>query len=436
MKNYILILVFIFSGIIYSQNYWQRVDTLENIPPGYTVQSLQITKNGYIYAPVSGKGVLRSTNNGQTWDTINSGLTIGQINSFAEGANGVIYLCVHWDNSIHPVNGGIFKSTNFGSSWVKTYQPSTVSADDNYLFVDDSSNIFRCHITTDSKGHQYPGYSFSSDNMNTWYPVTGLANGLNTSFLAVSNVVKENMYAWVIVGSQANFFKSIDRGRNWVNITPGLRVPSISSIMLNSFGHIFMLYRESGIYRSLDNGLSWTPYDNLLGRDLYINSMLIDSGNHIFAGSSYWGVYMSIDYAQNWQKLTGGISNDSVKSLALSPSGYLFAVTNSGGIFRSKDIATNIKSNPIFIKEFTLSQNYPNPFNPNTTITYSIPERGNVKLTVYNSLGQVISELVNEEKPAGNFSVQFNAANLPSGVYFYSLKSGGFVESKKLILLK
>lgn len=86
--------------------------------------------------------------------------------------------------------------------------------------------------------------------------------------------------------------------------------------------------------------------------------------------------------------------------------------------------------------KFSLSQNYPNPFNPTTTIEYSIPKQDFVNITVYDLLGNKISELVNEEKPSGNYSIKFDGNNLSSGVYLYILKTTNFTESKKLILLK
>ncbi len=86
--------------------------------------------------------------------------------------------------------------------------------------------------------------------------------------------------------------------------------------------------------------------------------------------------------------------------------------------------------------EYSLQQNYPNPFNPTSTIVYGIPNNGIVTLRVYNLLGEVMATLVNEEKAAGTYDVEFNAAGLPSGIYFYKLQAGNFVESKKMILLK
>lgn len=80
--------------------------------------------------------------------------------------------------------------------------------------------------------------------------------------------------------------------------------------------------------------------------------------------------------------------------------------------------------------------NFPNPFNPIAVINYSIPVEGIVKITVYNSIGQVIQELVNEFKDPGNYSAEFNGNNFASGLYFYRIESGNFVATKKMLLIK
>jgi hypothetical protein len=95
-------------------------------------------------------------------------------------------------------------------------------------------------------------------------------------------------------------------------------------------------------------------------------------------------------------------------------------------------------------KEFNLSQNYPNPFNPSTKIKFTIPastksssnERTLVKLVVYDVLGNAIATIVNEEKTAGAYEVNFDAAALSSGIYFYKLQAGNFIETKKMVLLR
>jgi hypothetical protein len=86
--------------------------------------------------------------------------------------------------------------------------------------------------------------------------------------------------------------------------------------------------------------------------------------------------------------------------------------------------------------EYMLSQNYPNPFNSSSVIKYSIPKSSQVTLKIFNALGEELVTLVNEEKSANTYEVNWNAANLPSGVYFYQLRAGSFVETKKMILLK
>ena len=87
-------------------------------------------------------------------------------------------------------------------------------------------------------------------------------------------------------------------------------------------------------------------------------------------------------------------------------------------------------------KEYILSQNYPNPFNPVTKINYALPKSGFVTMKVYDMLGREVVNLVNENKIAGNYSIDFNASSLTSGVYFYRLEVNGFVDTKKMMLVK
>jgi hypothetical protein len=83
-----------------------------------------------------------------------------------------------------------------------------------------------------------------------------------------------------------------------------------------------------------------------------------------------------------------------------------------------------------------LSQNYPNPFNPNTTIKYELPGASQVSLSVFDILGRQVSVLVNERRAAGVYEVKFDGSALASGVYFYRLQTGSFVDTKRLLLLK
>jgi flagellar hook assembly protein FlgD len=81
-------------------------------------------------------------------------------------------------------------------------------------------------------------------------------------------------------------------------------------------------------------------------------------------------------------------------------------------------------------------QNYPNPFNPSTLISFKLPEQTNVQLKIYDILGNEVATLANENKPAGSYEVEWNASNLPSGVYIYQLVAGTNTQMKKMLLLK
>lgn len=106
-------------------------------------------------------------------------------------------------------------------------------------------------------------------------------------------------------------------------------------------------------------------------------------------------------------------------------------VTNVSGALMEK-----INSGELKPTEFSLDQNYPNPFNPSTKISYSIKEEGLVTLKVYNVLGKEVATLVNENKPAGIYEAEFNASQLPSGLYIYKIQAGGFTDVKKMLLTK
>jgi hypothetical protein len=97
---------------------------------------------------------------------------------------------------------------------------------------------------------------------------------------------------------------------------------------------------------------------------------------------------------------------------------------------------TGVNDDYQFLNSYELSQNYPNPFNPSTNIQYAISSRQLISLKVYDILGNEIATLVNEEKSAGQYEVEFDGTGLPSGIYFYQIKADSFIETKKMILLK
>jgi len=101
-----------------------------------------------------------------------------------------------------------------------------------------------------------------------------------------------------------------------------------------------------------------------------------------------------------------------------------------------KIISSLTNTNNLIPSSYDLFQNYPNPFNSSTVIKYSLPKSGNVEIKLYDVLGKEIISLINEYKQAGYYSINFNASTLPSGIYFYRIKAGDFINTKKLILIK
>ncbi|MCH8171222.1 MAG: T9SS type A sorting domain-containing protein [Bacteroidetes bacterium] len=114
--------------------------------------------------------------------------------------------------------------------------------------------------------------------------------------------------------------------------------------------------------------------------------------------------------------------------------------THGAGVYSANQTLVSVEDELGIPTNYTLSQNYPNPFNPSTTINFSLPQTGNVQLTLFDALGRKVKDIVNKVFSVGNHSVNFNASSatggLSSGVYFYRLQADNFVQTKKMILLR
>jgi hypothetical protein len=95
-----------------------------------------------------------------------------------------------------------------------------------------------------------------------------------------------------------------------------------------------------------------------------------------------------------------------------------------------------VKYQLAFPGKYELAQNYPNPFNPSTNINYQLPQDGNVNISIFDNSGKEVKSLISEYKPAGYYTINFNAFSLSSGIYFYRILSGDFIAVKKMMLVK
>jgi len=201
--------------------------------------------------------------------------------------------------------------------------------------------------------------------------------------------------------------------------------------------HYYSIFYTGFIQEDSFNFISSASLEGFYQKgDSIISSQL----NELF-NVPYSAIY-SLDYSLDSLLMKNGFEfhyRFKTKDKSLIPQYSFYPDT---GYFNLNYEPNSVDKITFFNQNFLLFQNYPNPFNPTTIIKYSIPSSGNgrsliVKLKIYDVLGKEIATLVNEEQPVGNYSVKFDATNtLPSGVYFYQLRAGKFVETKKFILTK
>lgn len=176
------------------------------------------------------------------------------------------------------------------------------------------------------------------------------------------------------------------------------------------------------------------------------------TGGYVYRGSRVpWlvGRYVYADYCsrKTWKLLySGGNVSDTsligtapsnVYSFGIDQNNELYTLCSNNIIYRFLNTIIGINGNGNRLPEgYSLEQNYPNPFNPSTNIKYQIPGTGFVTLKIYNASGMEVATLLSETKTAGNYSIEWNAVNSPSGVYFYRLEAGDVRIEKKMILIK
>lgn len=398
---FVFLLILLYSNISFPQ--WQQ---LSGINPNW-VKSLA-SNGSNIFAGNfllvdddkldTGLGVYVSSNNGVNWS-----ITSLQIAPS----------CLHFRNSrLFACAGGLFYTDNNGLNWTSVSLPGLIqsaASNGTYVFCGGTSGIFA-----------------SSNNGVNW---STISTSSSTALLVKDNYLySANGYSLQITSNN---------GINWIQT-------SIDNKPVYSFatnGTDIFAGTNSGLYKSTNNGANWTNISPLY---VWVNSILAFESNVIICDFFGNGIYKSTNLGVNWVQRNEGLSTGIAFQVLLNANGYIFAGSTNGLWRRSLQSVLDINQVSSSIPDkYYLSQNYPNPFNPVTRIDFDIPRRGGssmgnifVSLKVYDVLGREVKTLVNEEKVAGFYSVDFNGTDLTSGVYFYSLETQSYKDTKWMILIK
>ncbi len=373
--------------------------------------------NGQNIFSGTNQGMVRSTTGGGNWINIDNGLTSINVNT-------VKYFTDFPDpsGSLFAGSGKVFWSTDNGDLW-NVYPHDTTNIPGNpivYIILNRQNQIW---IGT-TKGVYY------EQGSSSWTPVNyGFPFGDNISVYSLINIGND-----IFTGSDRGVFKLVDTV--WVEKNSGLTDTYVSSLV-SSNNYLFAGggISSSGVYISSDNGENWSIAPNSPAA-----TAILTIGPNVFAATFGDGVWLSTNYGSTWNQINNGFSGSAYYVLSLAENGeYIYAGTNAAGVWKRilSEIITDVnESENLQPSKFSLEQNYPNPFNPSTTINFSIPEEEKVSLKVFNSLGEEVAEMMNEVKPAGNYSIEFNASTLTSGIYFYKISAGSYSQTRKLTLVK
>jgi hypothetical protein len=390
-----------------------------NGPYGGSIRSLAVSGANIFAGTGFYYGVYLSTNSGTSWTNVSSGLTNLDVWTLA----------VPGTNLFAGTSDGLFLSTNNGTNWTlasagltNKYVRTLIVSGTN-LFAGTEGGVFRSTNNGTSWDSASAGLPFGSYG---WIvPVYAFA------------VSDGNLFAGT---GSSGVFLSTNNGTSWTLASAGLTNTEVRAFAVS--GTNLFAGTTGGIFLSTNNGTSWTAVGTEESSYFNVNALVV-SGTNLLAGTE-GGVYRSVNNGASWDSASTGLPFDvygypvPVPALAVSGT-FVFAGTYSNEIWRRplSEMITGVEDNnkemPI---RFALEQNYPNPFNPSTTIRYGLPNKTAVQLSVFNTLGQSVSTLVNGDMEAGYHEIKCDASGLSSGIYFYRLKAGDFVETKRLLLIR
>ena len=341
-----------------------------------------------------------------------------------------------------PTESVILKTTNGGLYWINQMNDSTTWLRAG-SFLDENIGWVIC----------FESILKTTDGGDSW---TICASQISGDFLR--DIFFVDINNGFVSGWEGGIYKTTDGGTSW-NMVFGQMFTWFNALSFTdaqngiAVGAGGMRLWRGLIYTTTNSGIDWMSWmaEDFSSEfnDVYRSSTeIVNVVGLIFElGSMEKGIIMrSIDAGQTWSiqnidsvpPLNGVSFIDDYIGWAVGNNGTILHTTNGGVTF--------LDNEPTQPTEFILDQNYPNPFNPSTTFSWQSPVGSHQTIKVYDVLGNEIATLIDEYKPAGKYEVEFNAASLPSGVYFYQLlvsalqskdgKAGTFVETKKMILLR
>jgi len=387
---------------------------------------------GYIGTD-SGK-VYKTLNGGVNWISINLSTTkpIGKIIFVSPNIG---YLLCYNSNG----QDVIFKSTNGGLNWSMISIPYYTYPEDIYFinlntgYVANFTNVLR----TSNGG-------MSWDTLRAEFPSTGTIQYYGVFF-------KNSQTGYVVGGHQyPNVFnnrviwQTVNGGQNWsrVNTLSGceyLRISFLNEVTGYSVGGC------NFISKTTNGGSTWNAVNlNLSGSYANLGSLQIINSNKVFT-CGRWGLYNTNNGGTNWSLIQ--IPYESYREISFPGDSIGYVVGEFGRIFKTTNGGTALYISTIssqIPQSFSLHQNYPNPFNPVTKIQFQIPLLRGVsegrgvftKILIYDLLGREVTTLVSEQLKPGTYEVEWDGTGFASGVYFYSLITSDYVETKRMVLVK
>jgi len=323
----------------------------------------------------------------------------------------------------------LYRTTNGGTDWKSVFSQSSGFLNDIHM-IDHLNGI----AYGDPVGGKWTIIK-TTDGGTSWnrIPTEPIPNGTEIGIYYNSLSVIDSSYIWFL-GSQ-RIYRSSDAGETWSSTATNDYYGSLWFI--NSSIGMSISNTNAGL--STDSGITWNDIPNLGSGSYY---SIAGSGTRDFWTASDGYVQHSTDFGSNWSSeliFFGQIFAIDFVTIENNAIGYVCG--SNGIIARYEGEVTSInpsEQNPL--SKFSLEQNYPNPFNPSTKINWQSPVSGWQTLKAYDVLGNEVATLVNEYKPAGTYEIEFNPESSikhpASGVYFYRLQTGDFVETKKMIYLK